>query len=1593
MNVYSNAFNFSAHLNGQVDPRTGQYGCQVRLTTLYPKGPVEASRDINLSFSMYNPRNDGYGIGWRLSNTEFDLNTRRLTLLTGEQFQTHGMPSVGGVMALKDRKLKDLVVKRPDVDSLHVIYKDGTVEVLRRQNSLRPYIISTVQFESGERVHFRYDPQGALERIVNQQGEDLLVLHYSGRRLAGVEARIEGGRFARTWFEQFNEQLVRVDVAHAPMGPGVPGSYVFEYEALRSGLVAIRRVKSPMGGDERIDYEENGHQYRDNTFLPRVKSWTRFPGAGQPSLKRTYRYSASQNFTGYPFSGGFVDGEDNLYLVLGLYDYWTEVRSQEGDDANKVLQVVRTEYNKFHLLTREVTDCAGTLTEREIEYNAVPGRLFAEQPANLQLPRRTTRHFRLFADQAGRKEVTEITTDDYGNELTRVEPSGLRREYDFYPVAGAMDQGVQRCPAEPHGAFVRFLKQSRELPATPTGGPTTAAKTTDYTYYALAASNGLAFVLPASITTRTGVQTRLTHYNAPGQWGEHGRLQASVTTQDKVSVAMQCTYSLEGDSLVQNKLIRRVGGDENQWLKSSQTLSLSTRRMLALTGEDGATLAFSYDALGRLVSEVSAPGTAAAAQRSYVYANASNLLLARMTATDAKGVSVVTRYDGDGREVSCARLIGTGDEQKEQVLKRLDYNALGQKIRQTLIDYLDENNVRTLVTEFAYNGWGQLSRTTAPDATVHIDESDPRLNLRTQGVVGLDLTQTHFNDFGQPLRVEHLSSSGERVTKVTHEYDGFGRRMRTVDQNGKRTEFTYDLFDRVVLIAETPPGGQAQRKTVLGYAPGSSEVRVASITVDGVALATRAFDDLGRLQSQQRGSGKPTHWQYGPGSLLPSSSTSPRGHVDRHTYDPHLGLVVRSTLEKHPDRTFEYDPISALLLSSKEADRAHKLDYDIHGRLVADAQVSDGVTRAFGYRYGSSGRLVQQQSDFGEAVEFDYDHAGRLLSMTAGSLVVTQGYDHFGRVIHVETRQGSERLVMALKHDPFGREQEREFIRNGGLLQTISSTYLPNGLLASRTLRDPARQVVIEETFTYDGYQRLSAYQCQGPQFPKDALGRPVASQSFTYDGLDNITQVVTRLRDGSEDTCTRYFEGTDPGQLTRLTHSHPPRDERLSYDESGNLVRGTAGRIYEFNGLEQLIGVHSAGANLAYRYDADARQVSQSIDGEPPVHLGYGGGRLEGLAQGALKVSFRRNEEQVLARTGGESAAQLQVLDAAGSIRGVLRAGQAQEHRHYLPYGYGTAATEGAQIQALVDRQYPAFNGERLDGATGLYHLGGGRRSYDPELMIFLSPDPMSPFGEGGRNSYAYCYCNPVNLNDPSGWVPTWLKWVLGVASLVLSVVTLGAAVAPLLGAAAVTLTGMTALGLVGGSLGLVGGTLGIAGLGVEAVDLAMGWDRSQHVNNLGWASFGFGLAATALGAAGAVLAGRSAAQAAASNAVAGAAPGRLSPGSVGLLAGVQKYSGWSLSLGQEAPTWVNRGVGVTKFALSTVGTVRSTLSRIDSLNGDPTGSNAMDEAPQQPSLQGDSNENRHADTLGNSQRFFEAFREQAQRIRQSSLGDIYAG
>ena len=79
-----------------------------------------------------------------------------------------------------------------------------------------------------------------------------------------------------------------------------------------------------------------------------------------------------------------------------------------------------------------------------------------------------------------------------------------------------------------------------------------------------------------------------------------------------------------------------------------------------------------------------------------------------------------------------------------------------------------------------------------------------------------------------------------------------------------------------------------------------------------------------------------------------------------------------------------------------------------------------------------------------------------------------------------------------------------------------------------------------------------------------------------------------------------------------------------------------------------------------------------------------------------------------------------------------------------YSPYGHSPDATENGSRSA--------FTGQVVEGLTGHYLLGSGNRAYSPVLMRFTAPDRLSPFGEGGLNTYAYCHGDPINMTDPTG-------------------------------------------------------------------------------------------------------------------------------------------------------------------------------------------------------------------------------------------------
>ena len=136
----------------------------------------------------------------------------------------------------------------------------------------------------------------------------------------------------------------------------------------------------------------------------------------------SYSYSPGANFTGYPFTGGFTAGTDNLYRVTGAYEYWGEETTLDADGAT-VLERIRFTFNKFHLLTKKRTERGVSEVTEDYNYNEITDATFAQQPDNLHIPSQMVTTFGASDTDATRTVTVKMTSDSYGNVLTRTEAS------------------------------------------------------------------------------------------------------------------------------------------------------------------------------------------------------------------------------------------------------------------------------------------------------------------------------------------------------------------------------------------------------------------------------------------------------------------------------------------------------------------------------------------------------------------------------------------------------------------------------------------------------------------------------------------------------------------------------------------------------------------------------------------------------------------------------------------------------------------------------------------------------------------------------------------------------------------------------------------------------------------------------------------------------------------------------------------------------------------------------------------------------------------------------------------------------------------
>lgn len=1408
-NVYSNAFNFNDFMAGGVDARTGLYTCSLSLGALVSSGLNGPELPINLSFNPLGG-DTGLGKGWSLALSRYDVLSKTLSLANGEVFNAIETPTV---LVFEDMKLEHLKAQVLALGRYRLTYKNGQREELALYGTSSIAVSRQLFAANGASFSFEYELSND-QPVLCQVSDARRVLLSIRRQVHQVTlTQYPGSAHEAVYTLSLSEGLLTGITL--PTGE----KWALKYEVF-DGAPYVVVVDSPLGAREVIGYKAIGQQMPNGSFdsIRSVSTHTIHPGQGQQPLTKTYKFSDT-NFLGF---GAGIDGSergDALYRIAGRYQYTSTERLMAGGKVHS--STVRT-YNKFHLLVSEVSTSGDFRLLSEIEYHELPSKSFSEQPAQLRLPKIQTLTYQNLSTGQSRKEVTYTDYDVAGNLLRKVEPSGITVLSTFYPAEGA-----QGCPADPMG-FVRFERERTVIPA-----PGFAAAPTTITRFDYESMPGMEGADQEHVVcTRESlyeqaeaeqvlcVQTDFTYINDPQDFLRHGVVSTQSELQNGQRTQTLCSYSLNDTTLT---LVRTLIGFDDTRTQQVQTLSSVNGLLLSEQNEGQPLEVFTYDALGRVLSETVAPGTDFEATRSSVYQAASGAgTPATLERIDVNGVRNKVTYDGLGRtsRVEEQDSDGTQNGPLREVYST-HYDQLGHCLREVRTDWL-QGVPLALTSTFDLSANQQRLMTSHPDGRTTYSETDYVLMLEAQWTEGAGKSITHLNLFNKPERIEVFGSDGTRLSETVNVYDGLGRCISQTDPVGNCTTYQFDVFNR--LCRSVLPDGHAVETR---YAEHTASELPTEVTVAGLSLGQQVFDGLGRL-SQSAIGGRVTRLAYNAESLQPSHVHTPSGESIAYTYERNVNEKI--TLREAADlsASYTYDTKLGMLLSCKEQSHESRFEYYPSGRLKREMTLTPDVEKQASHTYSLAGRPLTYTDVLGAVHHTTYGAAGLPVSFEHNGIKAELKYNGLGQIETVtafEVASGRQ-VITLLMYDDLGREVSRRFESAGSEASTLRSRYTPASKLAQRTLTRGERSVR-DERFSYDARGRLSEYYCSGTQLPVDAHGKQILKQIYVFDALDNIVTLETEFPEGKNISLFSYSEH-DPTQLVGIEHSHPdyPAAVVLKYDLNGRLIVDEQNRDLQYDALGRLTQVTSAetGVVRGYHYDARDQLVELSQPSVAPTQRYYCNDRSATEINGDQRSSSLQVAGIALGchQQGPEAKTTLFCTDQQHSVLSAVVSGEYQ-YRAYDTYGHCAAQGGLFSLQG--------FNGEQLDPLTGLYLLGNGYRAYSPALMRFQSPDSWSPFGAGGLNPYAYCLGDPINRVDPTGhW--SW-ESTLGIATAVVGVA-----------ASLLTLGAATPLAIAGLALGAASAVATITGAILDELE-----PRSEAGAILGWVGMGLGLASAATG------------------------------------------------------------------------------------------------------------------------------------------------
>jgi len=654
--------------------------------------------------------------------------------------------------------------------------------------------------------------------------------------------------------------------------------------------------------------------------------------------------------------------------------------------------------------------------------------------------------------------------------------------------------------------------------------------------------------------------------------------------------------------------------------------------------EDRAT-GWSYDALNRMTSEVTAEGTVT----EYRYDAAGNLESTVRAAGSDEARSYLKRFDVLGRvsaelspEGAAQLAAGAGDVESiwRDYGTRHTYDAAGrlasstdaQGKRTVFFHDLDGRvrytvNAAGEVTENGYDAFGQqvfvtrygtavdaetlASLTGGLDATalvaalrtdvakdsVQAYSYDARGALSASVDAVLTRTAYGYNAFGEESS-RTAAAGTERQYLTTTAYDRRGlRKLSIADAGGIEagTKTEYDAFGRIVLTED--PNGNLRRRSLdrLGRAVATRDATLADRFTE--------YDAFSRTVTQWDALLKPTSFTY---NRLQRSLTvvSPEGVQVVTVYNAHG--QTQSVTEGPNTTHFEYDANGQLKKTLRADQQPLVNTYDRAGLVKSTTDAQGTVTE---FSYDGANRVLTRTVDPGGlqlVTKYTYEDAGQRVHVTEGERVTTFSYDLAGRLesqmvdpegLKLETRYGYDELgrtvsvtgagkVTRYEYDKLGR-REKETVDFGDQPDHLnlerSYTYDDAGNV--RTATDPGLNVT---KYTYDNENRLrTTIDAAGvvTENVYDKQGRQTATK--TYKTRVNPAQLASLPK--PEDV--QQLLGVPSPLAASVTHVH---------DEDGRIAAtvNELGEVVKFG--------YDAAGNVILRIAYANRVANWQPDSEP---------------------------------------------------------------------------------------------------------------------------------------------------------------------------------------------------------------------------------------------------------------------------------------------------------------------------------------------------------------------------------------------------------